>query len=317
MSEDTSFAFVANLLDVNCNLPFEVTEDCYFQKANSKQIEIIRKYLLARSEYFRHNIIPYECFYIEENEQNCKTVKYQPLPPNDWKYYILSFPEGEFKILNSLVLSANLAEIELDLGLYFFLSKENKSYGYAHRTTDIFNFYLEMQDSLPPLIKSIQNKHLQEISLIYHRIQQLDATNSPNIKQAIKMLDELKHLSHYSKFNVLGLFTIIEFLITHKPVDTGDSITRQVTTKIPLLSHRFSTKLDYSQFFGKTDESTIWKKLYAYRSSIAHGGQANFAKELSVLKDDSTARKFLKLVVKMLLRHSLAEPQLYADLKEC
>ncbi|WP_298918316.1 HEPN domain-containing protein [uncultured Nostoc sp.] len=166
-----------------------------------------------------------------------------------------------------------------------------------------------------PLIESIDDINLQDLGSIYQNYQQLDEMKYPDIKEAINMLEELKHISHNSKFKILGLFTIIEFLITHKPINKRDSITQQVTNKINLLSKRFSKKLDYSQFFLNTPESTVWKKLYAYRSNIAHGDQPDFAKDLLVLKDDFTAKKFLKLVVKMLLQHSLIEPQLYTDLK--
>ena len=148
MSENTSFAFVANLLDVNCNLPFKVIEDCYLKKADSIQISQIKKSLLDSVyfyELYKFNLSPYELVYVED-------------------------------------------------------------------------------------------------------------LNTPNQK---------------------------------------------------------------TQFFPNTSESAIWKKLYAYRSNIAHGSKPDFAKELLVLKDDSTAQNFLKLVVKMLLRHSLIEPQLYTDLKEC
>ncbi|MBD2510438.1 hypothetical protein H6G91_24700 [Nostoc muscorum FACHB-395] len=182
--------------------------------------------------------------------------------------------------------------------------------------TYTFNYFNAMNSGLS-LTQSIDDTILQDIGSIYLDYKQLDETKYPDIKQAVNMLDELKNIPHNSKFKILGLFTIIEFLITHKPIDTGDSITRQVTNKINLLSKRFSNQLDYSQFFVNTSESAIWKKLYAYRSNIAHGSQPDFAKELLVLKDDSTAKNFLKLVVKMLLRHSLIEPQLYTDLKEC
>ena len=319
MSENTSFAFVANLVNVKCDLPFKVIEDCYFQKANPIQIEHIKEYF-RYSGYFpmfsSFNSSPYQFEYIEAiNTLNHKSFQSQPLEPQDWKYYVINFSGNNSKI-SDLSVVANLTEVELEFGLQFIYHEEIKYFGIQKKPTHIFNYFYEMDSGLPST-QFIDSVTLQDIGSIYQNYQQLDEIKYPDIKKAINKLEELKHLPHNSEFKVLGLFTIIEFLITHKSIDAGDSIIRQVTNKINLLSKRFSKKLDYSQFFGNTPESTLWKKLYAYRSNIAHGSQPDFAKELSVLTDDFTAKKFLKLVVKMLLRHSLIEPQLYTDLKEC
>lgn len=319
MSENASFAFVANLLDIKCNLPFKIIEDCYFQKANSIQIDQIKNCLSYSgyfSDFFRFNLSPYELAYVEDlNTPNFKSFKSQHLEPENWKYYIINF-YGNNSIISDLAEAANLAEIELEFGLQFIYHEESKDFGIQKNPTSTFNYFHEMSSGLPST-ESIDGVTLQNIGSVYQNYQQLDKIKYPDIKKAINKLEELKHLPHNSEFKILGLFTIIEFLITHKSIDKGDSITGQVTNKINLLSKRFSKKLDYSQFFGNTPESTLWKKLYAYRSNIAHGGQPDFTKELQVLKDDFTAKKFLKLVVKMLLRHSLIEPQLYTDLREC
>ncbi len=319
MPENTSFAFVANLLDVNCNLPFKVIENCYFQKADSIQTGIIKKHLLD-SGYFSFGQCPYEVIWVEKNTeaQQNKEFTIQRLEQKDWKYYVINF-QGNIGEIFNLSLAANLLEIELEFNLKFRSCDQKKSqeFGLIKNLTHAFNYFHEIEMTVPPFIEVIDDTTLQNLGIIYKNYQQLDEIKYPDIKKAINMLEDMKHLPHNSKFKVLGLFTIIEFLITHKPIDTGDSITRQVTNKINLLSKRFINQLDYSQSFGSTPESTIWKKLYSYRSKIAHGGQPDFAKELSVLKDDLTANKFLKLVVKMLLRHSLIEPQLYTDLREC
>ncbi|MEH2226793.1 hypothetical protein [Nostoc sp.] len=319
MLENTSFAFVANLVNVKCDLPFKVIEDCYFQKANPIQIEQIKEYF-RYSGYFpmfsSFNSSPYEFEYIEAiNTVNHKSFQSQPLEPQSWKYYVINFSGNNSKIYD-LSVAANLTEVELEFCLQFLYHEEIKHFGIQKKPTHIFNYFHEMNSSLPST-ESIDGIALQDIGSVYQNYQQLDEIKYPDIKKAINKLEELKHLPHNSEFKILGLFTIIEFLITHKSIDAGDSITRQVTNKINLLSKRFSKEINYSKFFGNIPESTVWKKLYAYRSNIAHGGQPDFAKELLVLKDDLTAKRFIKLVVKRLLQHSLIEPQLYTDLKEC
>ncbi|MEH2015484.1 hypothetical protein [Nostoc sp.] len=116
MSENTSFAFVANLLDVNCNLPFKVIEDCYFKKADSIQIVQIKKSLLDSGYFYEisnFNLSPYELVYVEDlNTPNQKVFKSQQLEPQNWRYYILTFKENN-SIIHDLARITNLAKIEL------------------------------------------------------------------------------------------------------------------------------------------------------------------------------------------------------------
>jgi Apea-like HEPN len=316
MSTNTNFAFVANKYNANCKLPFEIIEGCYFQKANYTQIEQIKKYLIS-SGYFQINkVFPYEFMYTKEENENKYQGQY--MEPENWQYYVLSFQCHNSKIYD-LAMVANLTAIELEIGLQFLYHQEVGCFGILHNPIHMSNYFLEMSFNIYeiPDFLTINDSHLQEIGLIYKLFCDLDNNKYPNINKAIEMFNDLKNLSHVSPFKNLALFTIIEFLITHKPIDTGDSITRQVSNKIPLLSHRFSQEINYSQFFQSASENTIWKKLYTYRSSIAHGSEPDFTKDLSVLRDEATVRQFLKFVVKKLLQHSLVEPQLYTDLKEC
>lgn len=321
MYDNVDFAFVTNLLDVKCSMPFEIIKGCYFQRATTKQIEHIRQFLIS-TKWFSLNFFPYEYNHvIQEHTANKVSWNSRHLDLEDWKYYVLAFECPNSKI-HDLAKAANISEKELEFNIQFLKYKGSSSggeetYGVQNNPRFIFDQFYKIQTQAPPLFEVLENKHLQELILIYQDIERLDESTFPEIKQAIQMLDDLKHLPHDSKFNVLGLFAIIEFLITHKSKDTGDSLSRQVSNKIPLLSRRFSEKVDYSIFAKDTLDTTIWKKIYAYRSDIAHGNSSDFSKELSVLKDSVTVQSFLKLIVKKLLRHALIEPQLYVDLKEC
>ncbi len=117
----------------------------------------------------------------------------------------------------------------------------------------------------------------------------------------------------------LSLFAVIEALLTHKPraSDTGDSLTRQVKSKIPLLLHRTSVECSASQYFDDAPLARTWTALYAYRSSVAHGAHVEFAGELQLLRGAKNVHDYLVGVTKALLRHALVEPQLIEDLREC
>jgi hypothetical protein len=323
MLDNVSFAFVMDLIDVKCSLPFKIIEDCYFQKATPKQVERIKQFL-STTGYFNYSsfpYLPYEHAYILDESLSKGGYTLQPLEINDWRYYVLAFECTDSKIYQ-LAKAANISESELEFNVHFCKVEGLASTGedvYATRKNriSVFNHFYKLSNQVPPLSKNLEDKDLQELSSIYQDIKQLDETKFPQIKQAIEMFDDLKHLPHHSSFNILGLFTIIEFLITHKPTDTGDSLAQQVATKIPLLSRRFYKTIDYSVFDQNASETTIWKKLYTYRSNIAHGNLSDFSKELSLLKNSYTAHNFLKSVVKKLLRHALIESQLYVDLKKC
>lgn len=142
----------------------------------------------------------------------------------------------------------------------------------------------------------------------------------PEILRAHRVLMDLASLPPDSDFHVVGLFAIVEMLITHNPKgrDIGDSITHQMQSKVPLLVRRFVRPLSTDEFFGSVSSKKVWSALYAYRSAIAHGGSVDFSSgELRLLKDQITANKFLSAFVRRLIRHSYNEPDLYRDLREC
>jgi hypothetical protein len=112
----------------------------------------------------------------------------------------------------------------------------------------------------------------------------------------------------------LGLFAVIESLLTHDPKGGYDSLGHQIRSKIPLLDRRMEKRLDYTVFQNANADS-LWKKLYDYRSTIAHGGRADFSGPLNVLKTPKTVSDFLDTAVKALIRHATKEPELVFDLR--
>jgi hypothetical protein len=84
-----------------------------------------------------------------------------------------------------------------------------------------------------------------------------------------------------------------------------------------LLSRLFVHPLDYSGHFGDTKPDTVWRELYAVRSSLAHGSNPDFAREFSTLKSIDTVDRFVQSAVGRVMRDALDEPQLIADLRNC
>jgi hypothetical protein len=145
-------------------------------------------------------------------------------------------------------------------------------------------------------------------------------THAPlDLRKPVRQLRGLVELQRNSSLKFLGMFAILESLISHapKPSDPSDSITRQVTKKMALLGRRFEFPLPYVQYFGAANNDTVWKKLYAARSAIAHGSEPSFATDLAVLRDIEHAATFLRLATSAVLLSALEEPILVADLREC
>src|SRR5262249_35465589 len=131
------------------------------------------------------------------------------------------------------------------------------------------------------LFCSVTSSNVQEIVAINSKLRSSD----PKTKQLVMQLQILKGLPHRSPLRFLGYFAALESVLTHapKPDDRYDSIIRQVKKKLALLDRRFERKIDYSSFPGITNER-IWGLMYAYRSTIAHGGIPDFTHTLKVLK---------------------------------
>jgi hypothetical protein len=239
------------------------------------------------------------------------------LPESDWRYYVVTTPDD--KIHANLNLVSNISDIPFELAGLFFPMKGGMGFNSGMLQSSFYQ--LNNLDQIPKVNKEFIN----DLSLTYGLYMEIingisDETGFPEIQRAMEMFYALNYLNPFSDFHVLGLFAIIEMLITHNPKleDRGDSITHQMQSKLPLLSHRFNRPLDYSCFSATSSEKKIWQALYKYRSALAHGGAPDFqGGELQLLKDKRNAKSFLREVVKALLRHSLKEPQLYKDLRNC
>lgn len=146
------------------------------------------------------------------------------------------------------------------------------------------------------------------------------------IRQILHMFSSLDNLPDSSTLKVLGYFSIIEGLLSHKPSDNDrvDSIQRQLIRNINLLNNRLKKihkEIAFSDF-GETNPETVLRKLYAYRSAIAHGGQVsdplNKIGEMRIGNNNTDhlwVHDWLRSLTKRLLLSAIVEPGLVMDLK--
>ena len=303
------FSPILNPLELNFDDPFELIPGHFIQRATTSQIPSIQRQFFSHAGRDAFLVSPvYECAFVEEQGGG----RWEPMDQGKWRYNVISYvaPHGQSHHISDIELSSNVSDVPLDLPISFLA--DGGTVGYGPKVSHFL--------SRTPSIKSqiVTKEMLVDVRVAYDEFSAV-RKEYPEIERAIRLFESLKALPHGSEFHLLGLFGIIEMLITRNPVleDAGDSITHQMKGKVPLLAHRFRRPLDYS-CFGQVPEEKVWAKLYAVRSNVAHGGTPDFSRgDLAVLKNRETATEFLRNSVRALIRHSFKEPLLYRDLKAC
>lgn len=310
---NSSFVFILSFIDFEGDLPFEIIPNHFLQKANADQIIKIKSLLNLLSPD-PNDKYPYEYNSNKVSNEDNTSSQYrrEHLPQNEWRYWVISF-KGYNTEIHNLQYAASLLKDELELG--FIVIDQEYGGGFIWNNYVLLNFYYKY-----PRIRVIKlsNSDLQKIGDNYTLIKKID-TEWAYLTRAFQRFNALKHLPNKSELMVIGLFLIIESLVTHNPNagESGDSLKHQIKTKMPLLGKRFERSLDYKSFFGNAKIETIWSKLYDYRSEIVHGEQAVMDSKFSILKDHENIISFLHESVKLLLLSALKEPTLLRDLKEC
>jgi hypothetical protein len=310
--DHSGFAFVVNPLELPGSTPFELAAGHFLQRGTDEQIEIIKRELSKTAPYFGFDVVGtlYEMECVETKTAGGVQGEYHQLPRDRWRYNIITFSPTNHH-MREIEEASNLTDVPLHAPLLFF----NRG-GRGGHAGQIAHFFTNMSLFVKPL--KVSGSEIGEIVAVFEAIRSVER-DYPELRRAMQMFASLGTLPPHSDFHVLGLFMIVEMLITHNPKleDRGDSITHQMKSKVPLLSRRFNRPLNYHKYFRESDEDEVWEALYGYRSAIAHGGVPDFKKKYKILRDGETAKSFLQEAIRNLLRHSLNEPQLYRDLREC
>jgi hypothetical protein len=306
INDYSGFAHVLDSLHIPGKLPIEIIPGHEFRRATDQEIDRIKIEL----KNHRLVILPYEHRIISLE----KGYTTEQLPPNKWKYYVISFKNTNDK-LRTIEYAANLLKNDISLGYTFFNQFGGVVFSQAEISTFFIDHYIDWYT-----VKSIKRSEIHEINHNYNMITNLDSVRYPNIIKALSDFHQTKMITNRSILKVLSYFSIIECLLTHppRPIDTIDSITRQISTKMSLLSKRFQRELEYNLYFPSlTDSEKLWKKLYSYRSQVAHGGNPDFSKQFLELQSHEKIRLFLFENLKLLLLYTLKEPEFISDLQKC
>jgi hypothetical protein len=310
-----SFSFVLNVSSIeggSAESGIMVSPGLTLRRASIGEVAAIRDVL--EREAGNKNLVPWQNSTKKESDDH---TSYPVLPKEEWRYFVIDF-EGSNLEIAEFEQTLSVADVELKLG--FTVLKE--AFVGTNIPTLLFDparLFSQVQRTVRGDLQFVvMNPSIaSDISALDQTIKAYDA-KVINIERLSKQLLELDALPYASPLLFLGYFAILESLLTHQPdaKDTIDSITRQVKRKLMLLDNRWKPPLDYAPFKGGTPES-VWNKMYAYRSALAHGSEPDFKGNLNLLGDHRAALSLLRQAVKSVLRQAVAEPLLIRDLRDC
>jgi hypothetical protein len=300
---------VINRLDVRCALPVEVIPDHVLRRATDTEIERIQAFLAKYGA--PHNAVIYEC---EPQAVDERGQHWVPVEPQLWKYYVIEPPQ-EGTLIGGLSVrdayqydfhkAARLCQVEIKCPVV--LGPDYNSFTSPLRRSPLPQMLQFRADDV------LDDDALNELRESFDAVSAIPPAYS-DIARAVDMFYHLQDLAADHLY-VLGLFSIIECLLTHDPEKTQHSLTHQISSKIPLLCKRMKKGIDYSTFQNASVE-TVWKKLYEYRSKIAHGEEPDLTGKLALLDNRQRVSDFLDRAVKALIRHAMLEPDLILDLRK-
>jgi hypothetical protein len=308
--------FVVNRLEIVCALPADLSHGHFLRQATDD--EITRFKGLAKSmggippeEIYETRVVPMP---VTGPGSAWKT---ESLAPGENRYYVIEPPqEAEISpegfrhidhLQHELDQACRLSRIEIEFPVTMFPNE-----GYQTRGYDWWSSIWSAHCYRPASV--LDDVAVNEMREVFGDLLSVSKAFA-QIKRASEKFLRLRRVGD-SELYPLGLFAIIESLLTHEPHGGYDSLGHQIRSKIPLLENRMPAKLDYSCFTTK-DSSQTWSKLYKYRSLIAHGGIADFTSaELKALKGASETKTFLDRAVKSIIRIAMKEPQLISDLQK-
>lgn len=311
-----SFAFVFSPLDFDGDPRGEVIPNHFFQRADPEKVEFIKDHLarFLPPGHSTHGSPSFDDRFRAYETAVEKSVVVA-LPREKWRYWIIEFDSEQNQIQN-LQLAASLLQNDLEIGLTKLVNPSRGEVRISWNPGNLSSHISYLWGRRPVL--KLTSHDLAEIGQNY-RLIMTTGTKFNHIIRALERFDSLRSLPRHDDMFVIGLFSVIESIVTHAPklTESGDSLAHQIKTKIPLLRKRFQRPLEYGEYFEPCDEPKIWSKLYEYRSRIVHGGTIEIEGDLRVLVHRLHIVPFLRETAKLVLLAALKEPELVNDLKQC
>lgn len=306
------YSFILSNIQIEDFEEIEILNGVLIRKANDNEIQKLKEKLdeypviqVKREYYFEQDRI----------QKDKNTVSSIPLEKDNFKYWIVEINHVKVDI-TLFGYALKLLKNSFELGFSYIIHKGKMCF-YINEYDSFKYMKLEssFSNNFTANIKMDEIKMLDEI----YKILVENYNKYDFIEHAFKNFDKLKYVDETSDLVILGYFSIIEMLITHPPRlnESLDSISHQIVNKINLLEKMFHRDINYNDYFKDTKKETIWKKLYAYRSDIAHGNVIDFDSKFEHLISKKNINKFLIENIKNILLLSIYNTDFINDLKKC
>jgi len=310
------FHLIGSGMEVRVPLPVIISETLRIDRPNAEQMDLVKQGLewFDLYGYAREH---FETIATREPGSGGSTlIRRARLPDQELRYLLLTF-YGTGNDAHFLLMAAQLVVPTL-WSLFHVYTKEPFGVGgWAGHGADT----LAYQRQINEWVKGEPHPVLDEAAVVrlsdsHAALCRVDRRVHPGTWRAVELFSLFARMPLMQVFDVLAMFMLIEMLLTHNPGEReiGDSLVHQVRHKVPFVFERKNEQIDYSRFSGASGDQ-VWKKLYKYRSCVAHGEEPDFASELHVLRDADTANRFLVAVTRRLIRFSIDDPALFEGLK--
>jgi hypothetical protein len=316
----SGFAFIASHLQIDGNLPIEILPSHIIRAASNNEIDVIREYINKALPDTLFGWVQYEKLLKEEKIENTIQYSFKELPRKKWKYWILAFEKTDNAlVVHDLEKICQMLPVMFDYGFIIYYSEENQKGEIT--ACQLMPLHVIERYSNPVRIHSnaekINKKQIKVIGSLYNKYLKL-TSDFEFISHALQNFYDLRRVPESSDLIILGLFSILETLITHKPrsAETLDSINHQMKNKMILIGKKYLRKISVLQYFTSSSEDKIWKELHEYRSCIAHGNKVSNNNN-AILKNRDAVISFLRDNVKELLKYALSDPEFISDLRKC
>lgn len=310
-------AHVANNIQLQGALPVQLTEGAFFRRAKMAEIEDIDYRNSLAMAATSIPIRSYRHTYDEVRKGTSTSYKPILLPESEWRYWVLDF-KGDGLVFHNLEKLLTLTNPPVYLSFCRISGITSPLEGLRPLSMHV----AERAEKLwwrGPREPMLDVKHLIETCSNLHVLTQ-QATEYKYVTEAVDKFFDLQRLPPTSDMYTLGLFSIIESLIAHKPRlnESLDSINHQLVNKLLLLEENIlKNPITAKEVFGNISHPSIWKKLYAFRSQLAHTAVSTISGELQSLKSREEVTCFVEAKTKELIRLALEKPKFLLHLKAC
>jgi hypothetical protein len=308
------FAFILNPYLYCSALPVEVAPGLVLDKCSSKEreaIAVLLTNLSALTEWgnlFRHEPIAPEVRGSPEWDRK--------LWPRE-TYWVLRATTGPQPV-QRICEASQLCDCEFELGSVF------PPLGtFAPHVTFPDSFFHYTQVRWSGEAQQLSTADVRSVNPLHLRLAAFRNAEKTDVARhsVVRLFDKFIALSagkRSGELPLLGYFALIEGLLTHDPhPGVRDSITHQLSTKMPLLMKRFTRPLILSDFVDEDDPAKLWKILYKLRSRIAHGEEGFSAVNDLPLRNPISIIKLVRESLKRVFVLALHEPEFLFDLKAC